>query len=82
MKTLLFSIPDLSLLGETLLRIRSALRPRAIEPLYPDAKSEDMRHDYFVVLDERADVASSASKLEAVPGVAFVEVPAARRLQA
>lgn len=80
MQTLLFSIRNLDRLHDVLANVHRALRPRAVEPLYPGTKVPSRATEYFVALDDQTDLEDLANRLREVPDVCDVELPVERKL--
>lgn len=80
MKTMLFRIDDLKAAKTVLARVRSRLRPLALNRLYPDATGEQDCEDLFASFSDTVDVDLVALELSELSGVSIVEVPQKRRL--
>ena len=80
MQTLLFSIAKASGVRDTLRRVRSALQPQSMGPLFPDTTSSDLQRDCFIALEDDIDLPQFESLLRDIPGVENVESPPPRRL--
>jgi hypothetical protein len=80
MKTVLFHIDDVHAAKTVLARVRSRLRPVALDRLYPDATAEHDCKEFFASFSDTVNVDLVASALSELPGVSKVEVPQKRRL--